>query len=134
MSAQKKVIKSNTEWKKELTSEQYHILREKGTEYAFSGEYNKFYKEGTYHCAACNTPLFSSDSKFDSGTGWPSFDNHIKQNVNFHVDKKYGMIRTEITCNVCEGHLGHIFLDGPNETTGKRYCVNSLSLKFIKKQ
>lgn len=130
ITAQEKIIKTNAEWKKLLTPEQYQILREEGTEYAFSGEYDKFYKKGTYYCAACNTPLFTSKSKFDSGTGWPSFDNHIDNNVDFHVDKKYGMTRTEITCNVCNGHLGHLFMDGPKRTTGKRYCVNSLALKF----
>lgn len=134
ISAQEKIIKTDAEWKKILTPKQYQILREKETEYAFSGEYDKFYKKGTYHCAACNTPLFTSESKFDSGSGWPSFDNHINNNVGFHVDKKYEMVRTEITCNVCNGHLGHIFMDGPKNTTGKRYCVNSLALKFNNSQ
>lgn len=128
--AQEKVHKSDAEWKKELTQEQYYILRQKGTEYAFSGEYNKHYKKGVYHCAGCKTPLFKSENKFDSGTGWPSFDRHINSNVGFLEDRKYGMVRTEIICNVCDGHLGHVFPDGPRETTGKRYCVNSASLTF----
>lgn len=130
--AQEKIVKTDAEWKQQLTAKQYHILRQKGTEYAFSGEYNKHYKPGTYYCAACNTPLFSSQTKFDSGTGWPSFDNHIANNIDFLVDKKYGMIRTEIICNVCNGHLGHLFKDGPKKTTGKRYCVNSAALTFKK--
>lgn len=130
LSAQEKIIKTDTEWKEILTPKQYHILREKGTEYAFSGKYDKFYKKGTYYCAACNTALFKSKDKFDSGTGWPSFDNHIKNNVGFKEDHKYGMTRTEVVCNVCNGHLGHMFMDGPKKTTGKRYCVNSLALKF----
>ncbi|NIJ46153.1 peptide-methionine (R)-S-oxide reductase [Wenyingzhuangia heitensis] len=131
--SQKKVIKTDAEWKQQLTEKQYFVLRQKGTEYAFSGEYDKHYKTGTYYCAGCNTPLFTSTTKFDSGTGWPSFDNHINNNVAFLIDKKYGMVRTEIICNVCEGHLGHMFKDGPKETTGKRYCVNSASLLFNKK-
>ncbi|MGY5352904.1 peptide-methionine (R)-S-oxide reductase MsrB [Wenyingzhuangia sp. IMCC45533] len=127
---QEKIIKSDAEWKQQLTKEQYYILRQKGTEYAFSGKYNKHYKNGTYHCAGCDTPLFESTTKFDSGTGWPSFDNHISNHVSFLEDHKYGMVRTEIICKVCEGHLGHMFLDGPRKTTGKRYCVNSASLLF----
>lgn len=130
--AQKKVIKTEAQWQKELTQEQYYILRKKGTEYAFSGKYNKHYKEGIYHCSACNTPLFKSTTKFDSGTGWPSFDNHIGDSVDFLEDKKHGMVRTEIICKICDGHLGHMFLDGPRKTTGKRYCVNSVSLTFKK--
>lgn len=128
--AQEKIQKTDAQWKKELTKEQYYILREKGTEYAFSGQYNKHYKKGIYVCAACNTPLFRSNTKFNSGTGWPSFDNHIDKNIRFLNDSKYGITRTEIVCAICNGHLGHIFLDGPKETTGKRYCVNSLSLSF----
>lgn len=130
---QQKITKSDAEWKKQLTKKQYYILRTKGTEYAFSGKYNKHYTKGIYHCAGCNTPLFKSDTKFNSGTGWPSFDNHIGDNVDFLQDKKFGMIRTEIICKICDGHLGHIFLDGPKETTGKRYCVNSDALIFNKK-
>ena len=128
--AQKKIKKTDAQWRKELTKEQYYILREKGTEYAFSGHYNKHYKKGVYVCAACNTPLFKSKTKFNSGTGWPSFYNHIEKNIRFLSDLKFGITRTEIVCAVCDSHLGHIFLDGPKETTGKRYCVNSLSLSF----
>ena len=134
ISAQKKIIKTDAEWKKILTPAQYQVLRKAGTEPAFSGKYDHFYKKGTYYCAACNTPLFTSKSKFDSGSGWPSFDNHIGNNVGFHEDDKYGITRTEIICNICDGHLGHMFMDGPKKTTGKRYCVNSLALKFKKSQ
>ncbi|MGY5353298.1 peptide-methionine (R)-S-oxide reductase MsrB [Wenyingzhuangia sp. IMCC45467] len=134
ISAQTKIIKTDAEWKKTLTPNQYQVLIKKGTEPAFSGKYDKFYKKGTYHCAACNTPLFTSKSKFDSGSGWPSFDEHIGNNIGFNKDNKYGITRTEIVCNVCDGHLGHIFMDGPKNTTGKRYCVNSLALKFKNSQ
>ncbi|ANW95500.1 methionine sulfoxide reductase B [Wenyingzhuangia fucanilytica] len=134
ISAQTKIIKTDAEWKKILSPAEYHILREKGTEYAFSGKYDHFYEKGTYYCAGCNTPLFTSKSKFNSGSGWPSFDSHIGNNVGFHEDNKYGMKRTELTCNTCDGHLGHIFMDGPKKTTGKRYCINSLALKFKKSQ
>lgn len=132
-SAQEKVIKTEAEWKEVLTPQQYYVLRKKGTERPFTGELNKNYKKGTYHCAACNTPLFKSKTKFDSGTGWPSFDNHIKENVDFIADYTHGMKRVEITCSVCDGHLGHVFNDGPG-TTGKRYCVNSASLIFKEKE
>lgn len=128
--SQQKISKTDAEWKEVLTPKQYQILRQKGTEYAFSGALNKHYQKGIYHCAGCNTPLFDSKTKFDSGTGWPSFDNHIKNNVSTLKDYKYGITRTEIVCNVCDGHLGHLFLDGPRKTTGKRYCVNSESLQF----
>lgn len=128
--AQEKIVKTNEEWKKILTPKQYYILRQKGTEPAFSGELNKVYTKGIYYCAACNTPLFNSDTKFDSGTGWPSFYNHIGDNIDFVADYKYGITRVEIICKVCDGHLGHVFNDGPKKTTGKRYCVNSISLTF----
>ena len=134
ISAQEKIIKTDAEWKNILTPEQYQVLRKSGTEPAFSGEYDHFYEKGIYYCAACNTPLFTSKSKFDSGSGWPSFDNHIRNNVGFHEDTKYGITRIEIICNVCSGHLGHMFMDGPKKTTGKRYCVNSIALKFKKTQ
>lgn len=124
--------KSDAEWKKELTSEQYHVLREKGTERPGTGEYNNFSEKGTYACAGCGTELFTSEQKFDSHCGWPSFDNNIAggDRVKQIKDFSYGMIRTEIVCVKCGGHLGHIFDDGPT-STGQRYCVNSLSLKFI---
>ncbi len=125
------VKKSNEDWKKVLTPEQFRVLREKGTEPAFSGEYEKNYKPGTYVCAACGNVLFKSDTKFDAGCGWPSF---YREAAKGHIietpDYSFGMKRVEITCAQCGGHLGHVFDDGPKET-GLRYCVNSVSLKFI---
>jgi peptide-methionine (R)-S-oxide reductase len=114
-----------------LDPEQYRVLKEKGTESPFSGQYNLHFEQGTYACAACNTPLFESGTKFDGHCGWPSFDKAIKGRVKYIKDNSHGMIRTEIVCAKCGGHLGHIFDDGPTET-GKRYCVNSLSLSFEK--
>lgn len=130
-----KVNKTEEEWKKILSPEQYHILREKGTERPGTGEYNKHKEAGTYACAACGTELFTSEQKFDSHCGWPSFDNNIAggDRVKQIPDFSHGMIRTEIVCANCGGHLGHIFDDGPT-ATGQRYCVNSLSLKFIPKK
>jgi len=124
------IQKTKEEWKAILTVNEYYVLRKAGTERAFTGKYNKFYKEGVYHCKACNTLLFTSSHKFDSGTGWPSFDTPIKGNVGYNTDKDLGYVRSEIHCNTCGGHLGHVFNDGPKETTGKRYCVNSVSLTF----
>ena len=124
-----KIQKSEEEWKNELSPEQYHILRKKGTERPFSGQYNDFYLKGTYHCAGCQEILFESQNKFDSGCGWPSFDASIKDKVSHVLDKSHGMMRTEILCSSCGGHLGHVFNDGPTET-GTRYCVNSISLDF----
>ncbi|MHA2059908.1 MAG: peptide-methionine (R)-S-oxide reductase MsrB [Candidatus Ranarchaeia archaeon] len=121
---------SEKDWKKKLTKEQYHVLREKGTERPFSGEYWDHHEEGVYRCSACGTPLFSSDKKFDSGTGWPSFDSPMNEdNVEEKDDKSHGMTRTEVLCKKCGGHLGHVFKDGP-KTTGCRYCINSISLDF----
>lgn len=125
-----KVQKTEEEWKKELTPDQYAILRQKGTERPFTGEYNNFYEKGTYVCAACGTKLFESGTKFDGHCGWPSFDKAIPGTVEYHKDVSHGMIRTEILCANCGGHLGHVFDDGPTET-GDRYCVNSISLKFV---
>lgn len=126
-----KVTKTEAEWKKELTPEQYNVLREKGTERPFTGAYNDHFEKGTYVCAACGNPLFKSTTKFKSECGWPSFDEAIKGSVIFHEDNTLGMSRTEVTCAKCGGHLGHVFDDGPIATTGKRYCTNSVSIKFV---
>lgn len=118
------------EWQETLTPAEYYVLREKGTERPFTGEYNDFYQKGSYHCAACDQKLFESETKFDSHCGWPSFDKAIEGSVIFTEDSTHGMKRVEVTCSKCNGHLGHIFPDGPAETTGMRYCMNSISLKF----
>jgi len=128
-----KIKKSEEEWKKELTPEQYRILREKGTERAFTGEYWDTHEDGVYLCAGCGQELFDSQTKFDSGTGWPSYYAALdEQSVEEQRDMSFGMIRTEVHCAKCGGHLGHLFNDGPNPT-GMRYCINSGSLKFQKK-
>lgn len=125
--------KSEQEWKKKLTPEQYNILREKGTEMAFTGKYVHNKSKGMYHCVACGAELFSSDAKFDSGTGWPSFDKpENRENVELKKDFSHGMIRTEVICKHCGSHLGHVFNDGPTDT-GQRYCINSCSLDFKEK-
>lgn len=123
--------KTEAEWKAELTPEQYQVLREKGTERPFTGEYWNTFEEGKYVCAACGQTLFNSDSKFDSDCGWPSFDKAIKGAVTYHDDTSLGMTRTEVLCSNCQSHLGHVFEDGPKETTGERFCTNSVSIKFI---
>lgn len=129
-----KVSKTNAEWKKILTSMEYYVLREAGTERSFSSPLNKNYKKGTYVCAACETPLYKSEHKFDSGTGWPSFDRAIGNSVELDVDYKIGYARTELKCNTCGSHLGHSFDDGPRNTTGKRHCINGVALKFVPKK
>ena len=122
-----KVIKTEDEWKKELTPEQYSVLREKGTETPFLGKYLNEEKDGTYTCVACGNPLFASTAKFDSGTGWPSFDSALPGAVEYKEDNSSGMTRMEVLCSKCGSHLGHLFDDGPTET-GKRYCLNSICL------
>ncbi len=119
-------------WKEKLTPEQYRVLREKGTERPFTGDLLYSKDKGNFTCAACGNTLFSSDTKFDSGTGWPSFEDALPGAVEFHHDDSHGMIRTEVTCAKCGSHLGHVFDDGPGET-GKRYCINSVCLKMDKK-
>jgi peptide-methionine (R)-S-oxide reductase len=126
--------KSDAEWKSQLTEIQYYILRQEGTEPAFSSPLDKNHELGIYVCAGCQTPLFESEYKFDSGTGWPSFDREIKNNVAFYTDYNLGYARTEEHCATCGGHLGHVFKDGPRNTTGKRHCINGAALKFIPKK
>lgn len=129
-----KINKTDQEWKETLTSDQYQVLRKKGTERPFTGEYWKTKEKGTYKCAACGNDLFSSTTKFDSGTGWPSFYKPVaEENVESERDSTLGMVRTEVLCSRCGGHLGHVFDDGP-EPTGLRYCINSASLKLDKKE
>ena len=126
-----KVVKSDEEWRKILTPMQYQVLREKGTERAFTGGLLNNHEKGTYVCAACAQELFSSDTKFDSGTGWPSFYRPLPDAIGTTSDRTLGMIRTEVHCHRCGGHLGHVFSDGPRPT-GLRYCMNSAALKFVK--
>jgi peptide-methionine (R)-S-oxide reductase len=122
---------TDAEWRERLTPEQYAILRQKGTERAFTGKYEKNKAAGEYVCAACGQPLFESDAKFDSGSGWPSFVRPAEEGaVEEHTDVSHGMARTEVVCARCEGHLGHVFPDGPREEGGLRYCINSAALDF----
>lgn len=130
----KEVVMTEDYWKEKLSAEEYRILREKGTERPFSGKYNDFFEEGTYVCAACGAKLFDSRTKFDSSCGWPSFDDAIEGAVKYTQDNSHGMRRVEVTCAHCDGHLGHVFEDGPKETTGLRYCTNSISIKFVPKK
>lgn len=128
----KKVNKTEEEWKQILSPQQYYVLREKGTDAPGNGGYTKHFEKGTYHCAACDAQLFESGTKYESHCGWPSFDDAIPGSVEYVLDKTHGMTRTEIICTSCDGHLGHVFDDGPAETTGKRYCVNTSSIRFEK--
>ena len=129
-----KIERTESEWRDILTPEQFHVLREKGTEPAFDNEYWNEKREGTYHCAACGQPLFTSETKFESGSGWPSFWQPVKpENVRELSDTSHGMTRTEIACSRCGSHLGHLFADGPRPT-GLRYCINSTSLDFREKE
>jgi peptide-methionine (R)-S-oxide reductase len=131
--AGEKVVKSESEWKKELSAQEYNVIRGKGTERAFTGEYDKFFEQGGYFaCRACKNPLYSAQSKFDSGCGWPAFDKCYKGAVATHVDNSYGMRRVEIVCARCDGHLGHVFTGEHKTATNERHCVNSVSVKFVK--
>ena len=131
MESEAAMPKTETDWKKKLTLEQYHILREKGTEMPFTGEYDTFFDKGKYKCAACGNVLFTSETKFDSGCGWPAFFAANEKSIVTKEDNAFGMRRIEVMCKKCGGHLGHVFDDGP-EPTGKRYCINSLALSFEK--
>jgi peptide-methionine (R)-S-oxide reductase len=126
-----KKYKTNKQWKQELSPERYHVMREQGTEAPFTGEYTDFNEQGEYVCGACGNTLFSSDHKFSSHCGWPSFDDvQNSQAIKIRIDESYNMIREEVVCAHCEGHLGHVFPDGPKDTTGLRYCINSVALDF----
>lgn len=125
------IEKTDAEWKAQLSDVEYEVLRNKGTERAFTGEYYNHFEKGKYVCAACGNDLFLSQMKFESDCGWPSFDKAIEGSVIYKTDTSFGMTRTEVMCAKCNGHLGHVFDDGPRETTGQRFCTNSVSVKFI---
>lgn len=122
--------KTEEEWKKELSAQEYYVLRQKGTERPHTGEFNLHFENGDYHCQACKAKLFDSSNKFESGCGWPSFDQAVEGAIEYIRDTSHGMIRTETVCANCGSHLGHVFNDGPQETTGQRYCINSVSIGF----
>jgi len=123
---------SEQEWREILTEDQFYVLREKGTERPFTGIYNDFYEAGQYTCAGCGQLLFDANTKFNSHCGWPSFDQAIEGSVTYIKDLSHGMVRVEVVCSNCHGHLGHVFPDGPQETTGQRYCINSIAIKHQK--
>ncbi len=125
------VEKTDVEWKALLSPEAYNVLRNAGTERPFSSPLDKNYSPGVYSCKACGVPLYESEHKFDSGTGWPSFDRAVEENIEYDVDYKIGYARSELKCANCGSHLGHVFDDGPKETTGKRHCINGVALEFI---
>tara|TARA_A100001011_G_C14295711_1_gene838331 strand:+ start:1021 stop:1512 length:492 start_codon:yes stop_codon:yes gene_type:complete len=125
------VEKTDEEWEEYLPKMSFQVLRKAATEYPFTGKYNNHKANGTYTCAGCNNPLYESDYKYDSKCGWPSFDRAVESNIEYDIDYKLGYARTELKCNKCGGHLGHVFNDGPKQTTGKRHCINSAALNFI---